>query len=96
MRFDPQDAIWPHRDRFVLSNGQASMLPGSALYLTQTQAANGEYERLGKPSVMLDEIGRFRQIDSRTPGRPECRWVSGVETTTGPLGVFPRPSRRRR
>jgi transketolase len=86
MRFDPKDPIWPNRDRFVLSNGHASMLVWSMLYLTQTQAVNGDYESLGKPAVTLDEIRRFRQIDSRTPGHPEYRWVSGVETTTGPLG----------
>jgi transketolase len=86
MRFDPKDPIWPNRDRFVLSNGHASMLLWSTLYLTQTQAVNGDYENLGKPSVTLDEIRRFRQIDSKTPGHPEYHWVSGVETTTGPLG----------
>ena len=86
MRFDPKDPIWPNRDRFVLSNGHASMLLWSVLYLTQTQAVNADYERLGKPSVTLDEIRRFRQIDSKTPGHPEYHWVSGVETTTGPLG----------
>src|SRR6201993_1438604 len=63
MRFDPKDPIWPNRDRFVLSNGHASMLLWSVLYLTQTQAVNADYERLGKPSVTLDEIRRFRQID---------------------------------
>jgi transketolase len=86
MRFDPKDPIWPNRDRFVLSNGHASMLVWSVLYLTQTQAVNADYERLGKPSVTLDEIRRFRHIDSKTPGHPEYHWVSGVETTTGPLG----------
>jgi transketolase len=86
MRFDPQDPIWPNRDRFVLSNGHASMLLWSVLYLTQTQAVNAEYERLGKPSVTLDDIRHFRQLDSKAPGHPEYHWVSGVETTTGPLG----------
>ena len=86
MRFDPQDPIWPNRDRFVLSNGHASMLLWSVLHLTQTQTVNAEYERLGQPSVTLDDIRRFRQLDSKAPGHPEYRWVSGVETTTGPLG----------
>ncbi len=86
MNFDPKDPIWPNRDRFVLSNGHASMLLWSALHLTKTQAVNAEYERLGQPSVTLDDIKRFRQIDSRAPGHPEYHWVSGVETTTGPLG----------
>jgi transketolase len=86
MRFDPQDPIWPNRDRFVLSNGHASMLLWSVLYLTQTQAVDPEYETLGKPSVTLDDIRRFRQLGSHAPGHPEYHLVSGVETTTGPLG----------
>ena len=86
MRFDPQDPIWPNRDRFVLSNGHASMLLWSVLHLTGTQAVNADYERLGHASVSLDDIRRFRQLDSKAPGHPEYHWVSGVETTTGPLG----------
>jgi transketolase len=86
MRFDPKDPIWPGRDRFVLSNGHASMLLWSVLYLSQTQAVNAEYERLGKPSVTLDDIKHFRQLESKAPGHPEYHLVSGVETTTGPLG----------
>ena len=87
MNFDPADPIWPNRDRFILSNGHASMLLWSALHLTQTQAVNAEYERLGQPSVTLDDIRRFRQLDSKAPGHPEYHWVSGVETTSGPLGT---------
>ena len=86
MRFDPEDPIWPNRDRFVLSNGHASMLLWSVLHLTETKAVNADYERLGQPSVSLDDIRRFRQIGSKAPGHPEYHWVSGVETTTGPLG----------
>jgi transketolase len=86
MNFDPQDPIWPNRDRFVLSNGHASMLLWSILHLTGVQAVNSDYEQLGKPSVTLDDICRFRQIDSKAPGHPEYHWISGVETTTGPLG----------
>ena len=86
MRFDPQDPIWPNRDRFVLSNGHASMLLWSVLHLTKTQAVNAEYERLGQPSVTLEDIRRFRQLGSKAAGHPEYHWVSGVETTTGPLG----------
>jgi transketolase len=86
MQFDPRDPIWPNRDRFVLSNGHASMLLWSMLHLTGTQAVNSEYERVGEPAVTLDDIRRFRQLDSRAPGHPEYHWVSGVETTTGPLG----------
>ncbi len=86
LRFDPQDPIWPNRDRFVLSNGHASMLLWSVLHLTKTQAVNADYETLGHLAVTLDDIRRFRQLDSKAPGHPEYHWVSGVETTTGPLG----------
>src|SRR5271154_6005896 len=86
MNFDPKDPIWPNRDRFIQSNGHASMLLWSILHLTGVQAVNSDYEQLGKPSVTLDDIRRFRQIDSKAPGHPEYHWVSGVETTTGPLG----------
>jgi len=86
MRFDPQDPIWPNRDRFVLSNGHASMLLWSVLHLTRTQAVDADYENLGHPSVSLDDIRHFRQLNSKAPGHPEYHWVSGVETTTGPLG----------
>jgi transketolase len=86
MQFDPEDPIWPNRDRFVLSNGHASMLLWSVLHLTGTKAVNADYERLGQPSVTLDDIKRFRQLDSKAPGHPEYHWVSGVETTSGPLG----------
>jgi transketolase len=86
MRFDPQDPIWPNRDRFVLSNGHASMLLWSVLHLTKTQAVDAEYEILGQPSVTLEDIRRFRQLDSKAAGHPEYHLVSGVETTTGPLG----------
>ncbi len=84
--FDPEDPIWPNRDRFVLSVGHASMLLYSLLHLTGVKAVNPQYEVLGKPSVSLDDIKRFRQLDSKCPGHPEYRWTSGVETTTGPLG----------
>jgi transketolase len=86
LRFDPDDPIWPNRDRFVLSIGHASMLLYSVLHLTRTKAVNPKYERLGTPTVSLDDIKKFRQLDSKCPGHPEYRWTSGVETTTGPLG----------
>jgi len=86
MHFDPQDPIWPNRDRFVLSNGHASMLLWSVLHLTGTRAVNAEYERLGQPAVSLDDIRHFRQLGSKAPGHPEYHLVSGVEATTGPLG----------
>ncbi len=86
LRFDPEDPIWPNRDRFVLSIGHASMLLYSILHLTGVRAVDPQYERLGTPSVSLDDIKKFRQLDSKCPGHPEYRWTSGVETTTGPLG----------
>jgi len=86
LRFDPQDPIWPNRDRFVLSIGHASMLLYSLLHLTGVKAVSKDYETLGELSVPLDAIKNFRQLDSRCPGHPEYRWTSGIETTTGPLG----------
>jgi transketolase len=86
LRFDPEHPIWPNRDRFVLSMGHASMLLYSILHLTEVKAVNAKYERLGQPTVTLDDIKKFRQLDSRCPGHPEYRWTSGIETTTGPLG----------
>ncbi|MET0485750.1 MAG: transketolase [Candidatus Rokuibacteriota bacterium] len=87
LRFDPDDPIWPNRDRFVLSAGHASMLLYSLLHLAGVKAVNPEYERLGELSVKLDDIKRFRQLDSKCAGHPEYRWTSGIETTTGPLGA---------
>lgn len=86
LRFDPDDPIWPNRDRFVLSNGHASMLLYSLLHLAGVKAVNPKYERLGELAVKMEDIKRFRQLDSKCPGHPEYRWTSGVETTTGPLG----------
>lgn len=86
LRFDPDDPIWPDRDRFVLSIGHASMLLYAILHLTGVKAVNAKYERLGELSVTLDDIKKFRQLDSKCPGHPEYRWTSGIETTTGPLG----------
>jgi transketolase len=86
LRFDPADPIWPNRDRFVLSIGHASMLLYSLLFLSGVKSVYRKYERLGEPSVTLEDIKRFRQLDSKCPGHPEYRWTSGVETTTGPLG----------
>ena len=86
LRFDPADPIWPNRDRFVLSAGHASMLLYSLLFLADVRAVEPDYEVVGEPAVSLDDIERFRQLDSKAPGHPEYRWTSGVETTTGPLG----------
>jgi transketolase len=86
LRFDPDHPLWPNRDRFVLSVGHASMLLYGLLHLAGVKAVNQKYEVLGELSVSLDDIKRFRQLDSKCPGHPEYRWTSGVETTTGPLG----------
>jgi transketolase len=86
LSFDPDHPIWPNRDRFVLSAGHASMLLYAMLHLTGVKAVNPKYEVLGELAVSLDDIKRFRQLDSKCPGHPEYRWTSGVETTTGPLG----------
>src|SRR3954454_23962598 len=86
MKYDPNDPLWPNRDRFILSAGHASMLLYSVLHLAGVK----QYDHVGKPTgelaVPLDEIKRFRQLHSRTPGHPESFITSGVETTTGPLG----------
>ncbi len=86
LRFDPDNPIWPNRDRFVLSAGHASMLLYALLHLCGVKAVNGQYETLDEPSVTLDDIKRFRQLESKCPGHPEYRWTSGIEMTTGPLG----------
>ncbi|MEJ2375001.1 MAG: transketolase [Pseudolabrys sp.] len=86
LRFDPANPNWPNRDRFVLSNGHASMLLYAVLHLAGVNAADAKYENIGGPAVALDDIKRFRQIDSKCPGHPEYHLTSGVETTTGPLG----------
>ena len=86
LRYDPADPVWPNRDRFVLSNGHASMLLYAMLYLSEVRGVNPEYERISEFAVTLEDIKNFRQLDSRTPGHPEYRWTAGVETTTGPLG----------
>jgi transketolase len=86
LRFDPQNPIWPNRDRFVLSAGHASMLLYAILHLAGVRAVDPDYEVVGEPSVSLDDIKTFRQLDSKAAGHPEYRWTSGVESTTGPLG----------
>src|SRR5687768_12598969 len=86
LRFDPQNPIWPNRDRFVLSAGHASMLLYALLHLAGVKAVDPDYEIEGRLSITLDDIERFRQLDSKAAGHPEYRWASGVETTTGPLG----------
>jgi transketolase len=86
LRYDPADPVWPNRDRFILSNGHASMLLYSMLYLSGVKGVDSEYKVQDRPAVSLDDIKSFRQLDSKTPGHPEYRITSGIETTTGPLG----------
>jgi transketolase len=86
LRYDPADPLWPNRDRFVLSAGHASMLLYATLHLTGVRAVNAKGEVTTELAVPMEEIKRFRQIDSRTPGHPESHLTTGVETTTGPLG----------
>ena len=86
LRYDPADPTWPNRDRFVLSAGHASMLLYATLHLTGVRLVNAKGEVTSELSVPMEEIKRFRQLDSRTPGHPESHITTGVETTTGPLG----------
>jgi transketolase len=86
LRFDPNDPTWPDRDRFVLSNGHASMMLYAMLYLSGVRNVNSAGEPTDELAISLDEIKRFRQIGSRTPGHPEYGAAAGIETTTGPLG----------
>src|SRR6516165_11239533 len=84
--YDPEDPTWLNRDRFVLSAGHASMLLYSMLYLSGVRLVDSEGRVTRDLSVSLEQIKRFRQLDSRTPGHPESHLTTGVETTTGPLG----------
>jgi transketolase len=86
LRYDPEDPKWLNRDRFVLSNGHASMLLYAMLHLTGVREVNKNGEVLKELAVPMDEIKRFRQLGSKTPGHPESHITTGVETTTGPLG----------
>ncbi len=86
LRFDPATPDWPNRDRFVLSVGHASMLLYALLHLAGVEEIDADGRKTGRPAVSLDDIKAFRQLDSKTPGHPEYRITTGVETTTGPLG----------
>ncbi|MEN6495102.1 MAG: transketolase [Thermoguttaceae bacterium] len=86
LRYDPADPAWMGRDRFVLSAGHASMLLYSMLHLAGVKQLDAQGKPTAEPAVSLDDIRRFRQLDSRCPGHPEHGHTSGVETTTGPLG----------
>jgi len=85
LRFDPGAPDWPNRDRFVLSAGHASMLLYSLLHLAGVKEMK-DGKLTGEPAVSLQDIKDFRQLGSKTPGHPEYRHTTGVETTTGPLG----------
>jgi transketolase len=85
LNFDPADPNWPNRDRFVLSVGHASMLLYAMIHLAGVRAVN-EHEDTSGPALTIEDLKHFRQLDSKTPGHPEYRMTSGVETTTGPLG----------
>jgi transketolase len=86
LRYDPANPVWPNRDRFVLSAGHASMLLYSMIFLAGVRKVDEDYNVTDEPACSLHEIENFRQLKSRTPGHPEYRWTTGVETTTGPLG----------
>jgi len=86
LRYDPKNPLWPGRDRFVLSAGHASMLLYSTLFLAGVRQLDKQGNPTDKPAVSLEEIERFRQIGSKTPGHPEYGHTTGVELTTGPLG----------
>jgi transketolase len=86
LRYDPADPTWLNRDRFVLSNGHASMLLYAMLYLAEVRQVGPDGKVTKELAVPMEEIKRFRQLGSRTPGHPESHLTSGVETTTGPLG----------
>jgi len=86
LRFDPDQPLWPNRDRFVLSAGHASMLLYSMLHLSGVKAVDADSRATDALAVPLDQIRQFRQLHSRCPGHPEYRLTTGVETTTGPLG----------
>ncbi|EJL22739.1 transketolase [Novosphingobium sp. AP12] len=86
LRYDPAAPDWPNRDRFVLSIGHASMLLYALLHLAAVEEIEADGRKTGQLAVSLDDIRQFRQLGSKTPGHPEYRMTTGVETTTGPLG----------
>src|SRR5215470_11274913 len=86
LRYDPTQPLWPNRDRFILSNGHASMLLYSMLHLAGVREATRDGKITDRPAISMNDIKHFRQLDSKTPGHPESHITTGVETTTGPLG----------
>ena len=86
LRTDPATPDWPNRDRFVLSVGHASLLLYALIHLAGIEEIDAEGKKTGNAAVSLNDIEQFRQLGSKTPGHPEYRHTTGVETTTGPLG----------
>lgn len=86
LNYDPADPLWPNRDRFVLSNGHASMLLYALIHLAGVKNINHDGKVIDEPSLPMEQLKQFRQLGSRTPGHPEYHLTAGVETTTGPLG----------
>ncbi|WP_439624465.1 transketolase [Gemmata sp.] len=86
LTYDPAHPLWPNRDRFVLSNGHASMLLYSLIHLAGIKNVDEHGKTLDEPSLPLEQLKHFRQLNSKTPGHPEHEYTAGVETTTGPLG----------
>jgi transketolase len=86
LRYDPADPAWPNRDRFVLSNGHASMLLYSLLHLAGVRDVDDAGELTGSAALTLDDLKAFRKLGGKCPGHPEYGVTTGVETTTGPLG----------
>jgi transketolase len=86
LKYDPADPVWPNRDRFVLSNGHASMLLYSLIHLAGVKNVDRDGKVKDEPSLPMEQLQRFRQLGSKTPGHPENELTAGVETTTGPLG----------
>ena len=89
LNYDPMDPLWPNRDRFVLSNGHASMLLYSLIHLAKIRNADLHHGKVlpNEESLPMDQLKQFRQLNSKTPGHPESDFTAGVETTTGPLGT---------
>jgi transketolase len=86
LNYDPKHPYWTNRDRFVLSNGHASMLLYSLIHLAGVVDRDEHNNPTDRPSLPMEQLQRFRQLGSRTPGHPEQEATSGIETTTGPLG----------
>ncbi len=84
--YDPAQPLWPNRDRFILSCGHASMLLYSMIHVSGIQGLDSNNKPTGKPSLTIDNLKNFRQLNSPCAGHPEYGYAAGIETTTGPLG----------